>query len=222
MSKLIDNYINRSKTKDGVSNLLTVVRDAIKTCGDNEVVQDLCAAIVRHLDRGVKTRKRPRDLFKWVANVAGTDKTKQHIYKRVRVINDKLVATDGYRIHIARNDYEAYKNDNDYTLNGDPITYDSDFPDVSYFLDIQVTNEHRIQRTDFMWADLTSDGARVLKVTLGDNTLYFDAQYIDDLFNCANSMYCNIPKSSLDRLALVSLDGERKAVIMPMRWKEDQ
>lgn len=220
MTLLIDNYVKHSdqELNGDTHEILEIARDLLtdpKNPGSRARL--LAAAVVAHCDAGVKTRKRPRHNFDWVALVASKDKTREAIFNRVYALDDyTIAATDGHRLHVGVATKALNTKGESLTPKGDPLKVDVNFPPTDHLISSK-EYDNRVLKSDFKWFDLDSNGERILQLEIDGVAMEFNAQYIDDAFNCADSMYCITPKSALDMLCLKSLDGNRLAIVMPRR-----
>lgn len=168
--------------------------------------------------------KKPKTLFDWVAKAVGWKDKRQYL-RFIYVTDERMIGTDGHRVHIAPN--QDGLEPGYYDANGVKV-HNPDFakfPEIDRVVPTQLTSHGRkivkAKISDIETGAFTSNKTvfNYYKFQLEDNFVAFNMSYVNDMLSLEDDdavMHWSIGAAT-DVVAMADLSHGREACIMPMR-----
>lgn len=170
--------------------------------------QDL-AELVAYFEPTIPAK--PKTAIQWVSKSMAKNDVRYYLNAARVTERGDLVAIDGHRIHFVASEGHEFDADKWLTRQGAACDVDGKFPDIYRFTD----KAHNLPLTE--WPNLCGEVKSVGKVkALQVGANWYNRQYLADALSGIESgtAHCEGKGAALH---LVSSEGTRKAVIMPMR-----
>jgi len=179
-----------------------------------KVLAPRLAGLVNYFEPKI-TAKAKKDPFAWVAQACSTDPLRE-VLNYVYCDKGMLVATDGRRMHWMPAP-EGYEDNTFYTTRGDKHDTSCVFPNWRQVIPERGVGTWTMYKRSSISIDGTSRNFRGNKISVTNvkGSTYIDTKYLKE----AMSMDAEATMYNHDELSpvLLHMDGERKAVIMPLR-----